>query len=530
MPRRCRVHIARVGVCGARSTVIGGECSAARDRARQDVTPEVTNSPLMSRNALPPRSRARGAVTVALICTVALVLSACRTTEYRTQRHVTDDAGRRLVLHGVNVSSSAKSDPLNMPWVTEADVRRLSDDFGWNFTRFLVFWSAVEPSPGVIDEVYLDRVEERLDWFAAAGVHVVLDMHQDVWGPSLGGNGAPAWATRTDGQPDLPPLPGAWWLGYIRPPVIRAYDNFFAPTGEGPGGENVLQRHYADMFTAVAERFADHPAVIGYEIMNEPFGGSNWANFETERLRPFYQRVIDAIRRVDTDSWIFFEPQVPLQTFGFPSEVGPLADPRDGEDRLVYFPHHYQPGDFEGVDVRYEGNTLFMDAYATNRSAEADRWDVPLLTGEFGLNADVPGSTQYLYDFLARAEAIGSGWAYWSHDLGGWSPTNADGSEQREITDALVRTYPQAIAGDPEFVRYDPTTRVLDLRFRPDPAVTAPTVVSIPADRFYADGFSVDVDAPAERWSGSWDPATERYELTVDPSVSVVSVRVAPAN
>lgn len=472
------------------------------------------------------RTRTRLAAVTALVCAIALVLSACRTTEYRQQRHITDDAGRRLILHGVNVSSSAKSDPLNMPWVTEADVRRLSDDFGWNFTRFLVFWSAVEPSPGVIDQTYLDRVEERLDWFAAAGVHVVLDMHQDVWGPSLGGNGAPAWATRTDGQPDLPPIPGAWWLGYVRPPVIRAYDNFFAPLGDA----NDLQAHYAAMFKAVAERFEDHPAVIGYEIMNEPFGGSNWANFETERLRPFYQRVIDSVRTVDDDSWIFFEPQVPLQTFGFSSRVGPLADPRDGEDRLVFFPHHYQPGDFEGVDVKYEGNTTFMDAYAFNRRAESEEWGVPLLTGEFGLNAGVPGSTQYLYDFLARAESIGSGWAYWSHDLGGWSPTNADGSEQHAITDALVRTYPQAVAGDPEVVRYDPATRVMNLRYRNDATVTAPTVISIPAGRFYPDGFAVDVDVPTDKWTGNWDPAAERYELDVDGSVSVVSVTVRPTS
>ena len=46
------------------------------------------------------------------------------------------------------------------------------------------------------------------DWLQEAGLHVVLDMHQDLWGPIYeggghGSDGAPPWATITEGEPEI---------------------------------------------------------------------------------------------------------------------------------------------------------------------------------------------------------------------------------------------------------------------------------------------------------------------------------------
>ncbi len=122
-------------------------------------------------------------------------------------RFIVDEQCRALILHGTGISNSSKS--YRHPWPMREDVIRLSRDWGFNFVRYLIFWSKIELAPGVYDDVYLDEVAERLDWFAEAGIHVVLDMHQDLWGPSLNScfpgeiyNGAPAWATITDGLPN----------------------------------------------------------------------------------------------------------------------------------------------------------------------------------------------------------------------------------------------------------------------------------------------------------------------------------------
>ncbi|WP_245709274.1 cellulase family glycosylhydrolase [Rhodococcus tukisamuensis] len=52
---------------------------------------------------------------------------------------------------------------------------------GTNFVRFLISWRSVEPAPGQYDQAYLDRVEDRVGWYAERGYQVMLDMHQDVF-------------------------------------------------------------------------------------------------------------------------------------------------------------------------------------------------------------------------------------------------------------------------------------------------------------------------------------------------------------
>ncbi|MBX7262348.1 MAG: hypothetical protein K1X26_11890, partial [Chitinophagales bacterium] len=56
---------------------------------------------------------------------------------------IQDQYGRQLILHGLNTSASAKSDPLGSPWITEADVDREAIDFGFNFVRYLIFWDGI---------------------------------------------------------------------------------------------------------------------------------------------------------------------------------------------------------------------------------------------------------------------------------------------------------------------------------------------------------------------------------------------------
>src|SRR5690349_7505795 len=64
------------------------------------------------------------------------------------RQFVTDSQGRALILHGLNVSGSAKDDPLRMPWIDQTQAARIAHDWGFNAVRFLIFWDAAEPRPG----------------------------------------------------------------------------------------------------------------------------------------------------------------------------------------------------------------------------------------------------------------------------------------------------------------------------------------------------------------------------------------------
>ena len=55
---------------------------------------------------------------------------------------------------------------------------------------------------------------------------------------------------------------------------------------------------------------------------------------------------------------------------------------------------------------------------------------------------------------------------------------------------ALVRTYPQATAGTPLRLSFDTGTGAFRYRYRPDPAVTAPTRVFV-SPLHYPDGYRV---------------------------------------
>lgn len=252
-------------------------------------------------------------------------------------RYITDAQGRALILRGLNTASSAKSAPDGMPDYPEKMVEAERTTLGSNFVRFLIQWRNVEPSPGAYDEKYLDQVAERVSWYAKRGVNVMLDMHQDVYGPATSdGNGAPAWATKKDGLQAKSQDP--WELGYVQPGTMRAFDNFWNTTGDHPE----LQRHYVDAWKHVARRFAADKTVIGYDLMNEPWGGSlPGVAFERGPLSDLYQRTTNAIRQVDPDKWVFVEPRAVGVNWGLASGLRPIDDPRPGEDRIGYAPHLY---------------------------------------------------------------------------------------------------------------------------------------------------------------------------------------------
>ncbi|NYD54297.1 cellulase family glycosylhydrolase [Microbacterium pseudoresistens] len=399
-----------------------------------------------------------GRVVFGLLLTAAVigggVAAAMRETPEATEAFLADDAGRAIVAHGFSTAGSAKSSPDGLPVFTEDDLQREYSDMGTNFVRFLISWRAVEPEEGVIDQSYLDAVAERVAWYSARGYHVMLDMHQDLWGQAItpsgeNGNGAPAWATHLDGLPVTPQ--DQWELIYLEPGVIRAFDHFWNTTGEHPE----LREHYAQAWRAVAERFADDPAVVAYDLMNEPYGGTlQGVAFESGPLTDLYQRTADAIREVDDDTWLCLEPQAFGFNWGLPSALGAVDDARDGDARVAFCPHLY-PLSMDLGDG-YDGSSrMLVDgtvaAWTRNVLNTADmlgkgEGPVPVILGEFGLDTTAPGAQEYVELVYRTADEHGFGVAYWSRDDGDWGPYDGAGGA-RNLVSWLDRPYPRAVDG-----------------------------------------------------------------------------------
>lgn len=437
-----------------------------------------------------------------------------------TGQPILDEYGRTLILRGLNTSSSAKAHPERLPWITEADVEREALDFGFNFVRYLIFWDAVEPEPGQYDEAYLDKVAERVDWYAAQGMYVMLDMHQDLYSIAFGGDGAPYWALQTDGH-EFAGTGGPWWLANIDPAVIACWTNFWEYSDH-----QYLQNHYIAMWQRVAERFRDHPYVLGYDLMNEPWGGDAiktvvTGDFERYQLSAFYNRLIPALRETDPDAWIFFEPTPAPVTFGAKSRLPAIRDTRP-DSRLAYAPHCYPYDTHEGAGYTLGSKAQLKD-WERERKAEVKKHgNIPLLCGEFGLSPDQAGFDEYLTDVLGLFDRYGWHWTYWSNDRGGWSPYNADGS-QTAIAPYLMRAYPRATSGALRYFHHEWPAGDFTLYFEPQ-ETGMPTEIFLPRSSF-SNGWDIHVEGAGD-WRTEWDETRQILRLWVDGSDEVVQVVV----
>lgn len=429
-----------------------------------------------------------------------------------------DRDGRVLVMRGFNTDNVTKSAIDGMPATTPEQVAREQADMASTGVRLLMSWRAIEPTPGTIDTAYLDRLEERVAAYHRLGQRVLLDMHQDVYGffgataqsPTFGsgefqGNGAPAWASHSDGL-RLTPQTEMWELGYLEPGVMRAFDHFWGTTGE----HTDLQDHYVNAWRAVAQRFTGNPAVIGYDLMNEPYGGTlQGPRFESGPLTALYQRLTTTIRQVDPDSWICLEPQAMGVNWGTHSGLRKVADPRPGPARIAYCPHLYPlPIDLGGAGYTGSGKQQVDVSLALWRNSilrtAHDLGDVPVILGEFGLDTTTPGALDYLATVTRMVEEMGGGWIYWSRDPGSWGPYTEDG-QPRNLADLLAEPSPVAVAG--RDISWENAPDRLELTWQPDTAVRAATLVRVPTTTWPA-----RPTVSGARITG-WDAATGTLEL-----------------
>ncbi|MEW6271748.1 MAG: cellulase family glycosylhydrolase, partial [Thermodesulfobacteriota bacterium] len=220
-------------------------------------------------------------------------------------------------LHGVNfVQKFPPIPPAEVGF--DADDAAFLREHGFNAVRLGVVFGAVMPAPGEIDAHYVRSIAETVHVLTRERLYVMLDFHQDGYGPGVHGNGFPEWATLTDGLPNPPePFP----LYYVTNPALqRAFDKFWT---NRPGPDGVpLQDHYAAAVREIAAAVATEALVLGYDTMNEPWPGAVFApcitgcpEIERERLVPFGERMAAAIRSVDERHFVFSEPFV-LFNFG----------------------------------------------------------------------------------------------------------------------------------------------------------------------------------------------------------------------
>lgn len=226
-------------------------------------------------------------------------------------------------------------------------------------------------------------------------------------------------------------------------------------------------RFWADL----ARELKGHPAVVGYNILNEPHperkdgfqskqtdGFEDWLrkNHDTPAsLNLLYQRVIEAIRKVDTETPIILDARFHASPDGFD-----YFEPLKG-DGLFYSCHFYSPWSYSthrvnkerfsypeqmpqpgSDDTGYWGKKN-MSALFDPVRRWLDRYDIPkekLMVSEIGCDRRVGGATRYLSDLIHTMNEENWHWGFYSFRSASW-----DGMDYELGTEKLNWKHWQAI-------------------------------------------------------------------------------------
>jgi aryl-phospho-beta-D-glucosidase BglC (GH1 family) len=194
----------------------------------------------------------------------------------------------------------------------------------------------------------LDRV---IQWSHDAGLYVILDLHA-----------APGGQTGTNIDD-----------GHGYPWLFR---------------DAAAQQQTIDLWARLARHYRNEPAVLGYDLLNEPI--PNYPGYEVlhPSLEPLYRKIAAAIRAVDSHHILILGG---AEWDGDFSVFGPPFD-----SNTIYQLHKY----WAGV------NQTTLEPFIAFR----EKYHVPIWLGESGENTD-----EWVARFRSLLDSNSIGWAFWPY-------------------------------------------------------------------------------------------------------------------
>ena len=363
-------------------------------------------------------------------------------------RWLTDQEGRVLLVHGVNVVNKNAPFYPAAEGFSDADASWLAQN-GFFVVRVGVLATGLMPTPNTIDPSYVQQIVTTVQSLASHQVFSLIDFHQDGYGPLVGSDGFPAWMTLTG---DAGSSDAGFPFYYEHSPALQQAFQSFWDNAPGPGDAG-LEDSYAAMFSALAAALASEPYVLGYDLFNEPWPGTTWSpcvdapgcpSLDTGELGPAYAKALSAIRAAGDDHLVFGEPFSLFNIGTVPTNIPvPGGDPNAG---MAFHAYPLAPSAASNV--------------VTNAVAWSQTTGGALLNTEWGASI-APGV------LVPEANALTSAfvpWIFWSYSSElvpslGMPP---GGSNLVSSTaGVLVQPYPVAVAGTPMDLTVDTTAETV---------------------------------------------------------------------
>jgi endoglycosylceramidase len=450
------------------------------------------------------RSLVRRAALVVCLFTSACTTPARPTSPiYSTGTTLVDQAGRSVVLRGVNIRAAGFFDAyqgqLPLPPFTADDCNVVGQELGMNQLRLPISWSLLEPTRGTFNQPYIDSILQLADACMQQGVYTLVDLHQDGWSKYLGSDGAPFWAHD-------PPLPSSAMnessggQSTVSAAVQAAFNGFYA--------DPTLMQDYATMTAALAKAIDQQPGIIGLEIMNEPLGTQ-------PQIGGLYVLVAPSVRAVAPGLPLYFEPDATRNLLDFAN-----PEPLSVKD-TVYSPHLYT-GVFQGNWMIGEDSRI--EASIEGMQSEKSQADAALMVTEFGNDPADPVGAAWLTAALTLLDQYAVSASFWVYEE--WPSTCGNPScwglyDETPVVSStgqttyartlrpaavtlLARAYPRAISGHLDSFSYDTTTKTLTVQMHDAHGtheLAAPTLIYTTDVNVTCDGVAVSVVRTGSRVS-----------------------------
>lgn len=237
----------------------------------------------------------------------------------------------------------------------------------------------------------------------------------------------------------------------------------------------------AEFWRDLAKALRNHPAIVAYNIINEPMperatkpplgdslteGFGQWyqklAKGTPADLNAFYRKIVKAIRQVDSKTPIMLDSgqYATVNAFDY-------LEPVPNDTEILYAFHQYEPYSYTNFQqnkgnivypsvITSEDDTRKWDAngiksYVNRVRDWASRNNIPsnhIVAAEFGANRKLPGVAQYLSDNVSAFNENGWHWAFYSFREAGWDGVENgwDGMDYELGPEALNKDDLEAIA------------------------------------------------------------------------------------
>lgn len=189
--------------------------------------------------------------------------------------------------------------------VTTKEVIKKVRESGFKTVRIPVTWiNAMNTSTNKVDEAYVARVKEVVDWCMEEGMYVIINVHHD------GGGGETAW--------------------------IRNATTDYAG----------VEKRFETLWTQIANTFRDYSDYLVFEGMNEIDFADVSKNDAYNYMNKLNQKFVDTVRATGGNN-----AQRHLLISGYNTDIALTSDtrfqmPEDSAGRLMLSLHYYSPPQF----------------------------------------------------------------------------------------------------------------------------------------------------------------------------------------